>query len=102
MVPLTTVPSAFHARVIAARIGSEGIVCELRGGVDGPYPMGDVHVLVPEDELGDARDLLLADDVESAFEDAGVAPPPSRVLTWVALAFVVLAVVASVARQFAV
>ena len=70
MVRLATVGHPFHARVIAARVGAEGIVTELRGCVDGPYPsMGDVHVYVPEIDLPIAQELLLADEVESAFDD---------------------------------
>jgi hypothetical protein len=62
MVRLTTVASAFEAKVLAARLGSEGVVCELRGGVDGPYPFGLVHVYVEEPMLDEARFLLV--DVE--------------------------------------
>ena len=69
MVRLATVSHTFHARVIAARVGAEGIVTELRGSVDGPYPMGDVSVYVPETDLPVAQELLLADEVESAFDD---------------------------------
>jgi len=69
MVRVATVRDSFHARVIAARLGSEGIVTMLRGNVDGPYPLGDVHVMVTEDDLDAARELLLADEVESAFDD---------------------------------
>ncbi|HEX2193003.1 MAG TPA: hypothetical protein VHH09_07390 [Acidimicrobiales bacterium] len=79
MVRLVTVNSTFHARVIAARVGAEGIVTELRGNLDGPYPMGDVHVYVPEDELPIASELLMADEVESAFdenEDLAEGGPP--------------------------
>jgi hypothetical protein len=68
MVRLATVRSTFHARVIAARLGADGIVTDLRGNVDGIYPMGDVHVFVPEEELESSRELLLADEVESAFD----------------------------------
>jgi hypothetical protein len=80
MVRLTTVGETFHARVIAARLGAEGILTQLQGNVDGPYPMGDVHVYVAEDELAAAQELLLADEVESAFDDPddsreGSAPP---------------------------
>ena len=68
-VPAIRVPDAFHARVIAARLGSEGIVTQFRGGgVDGPYPMGAVEVLVSADQLAVAQEILLADEVESAFE----------------------------------
>ena len=69
MVRLATVSSSFHARVIAARLGSEGIVTDLRGNVDGLYPVGDVHVYVDQSELAEAQELLMVDEVESAFDD---------------------------------
>lgn len=70
MVPLAKVPDSFGARVLVARMGAEGIVTQLRGGgVDGPYPVGDVEVLVSAADLDTARELLLADEVESAFQD---------------------------------
>jgi hypothetical protein len=68
MVHLRTVHSTFHARVIAARLGADGIVTQLRGSVDGPYPIGDVSVWVDEADAACARELLLADEVESAFD----------------------------------
>ncbi len=74
MVRLVTVNSSFHARVIAARVGAEGIVTELRGNLDGPYPVGDVHVYVPEEDLPSASELLMVDEVESAFDEAGDEP----------------------------
>jgi hypothetical protein len=63
-----TVGGAFQAKVLAARLGSVGIVTSLRGAVDGPYPMGDVQVLVDESDLELARQLLLADQVEAVYE----------------------------------
>lgn len=66
MVHLVTVASGFQARVIAARLGSEGIVTSLRGALDGPYPFGDVAVLVDAHDVELARQLLLADEVEEA------------------------------------
>ncbi len=70
MVPLAKVPDVFGARVLAARLGAEGIFTQLRGGgIDGPYPMGDVEVLVSAADLESAQELLLADEVESAFDD---------------------------------
>jgi hypothetical protein len=68
LVHLRTVHNAFHARVIAARLGADGIVTQLRGNVDGPYPVGDVSVWVGEDDADFARELLLADEVEAAFD----------------------------------
>ena len=69
MVRLTTVGTSFHARVIAARLGSEGIVTDLRGNVDGLYPVGAVYVYVDQDDLLQAQEILMVDDVESAFDD---------------------------------
>ena len=60
MVRLMTADDGFGAKVVAARLGVEGIVWELRGGVDGPYPFGPVHVFVPESELAEAQALLAA------------------------------------------
>ena len=101
MVPLVTVGSAFQAKVLAARLGSEGIVTELRGGVDGPYPFGDVHVQVDAEDLDLARQLLLADEVEEVF-DAPSRTAPGRVAAaspWLVVATVVLvAVVGSLGR----
>ncbi len=68
MVHLRSVPNAFHAHVIAARLGADGIITQLRGGVDGIYPVGEVAIFVPEEEFESAQELLLADEVESAFE----------------------------------
>jgi hypothetical protein len=62
------VHNAFHARVIAARLGADGIVTQLKGNVDGPYPVGDVSVWVNENDADFARELLLADEVEAAFD----------------------------------
>ena len=72
MVPVAKVADAFSARVLSARLGSDGIMTQLRGGgVDGPYPIGDVEVLVSTTDLDIAREILLAEEVESAFEGAG-------------------------------
>ncbi len=70
MVPVAKVTDAFGARVLAARLGSDGIVTQLRGGgIDGLYPMGDVEVLVSAADLAMAREILLAEEVESAFDE---------------------------------
>jgi hypothetical protein len=101
MVRLATVGHPFHARVIAARVGCEGIVTELRGGVDGPYPMGDVHIYVPEIDLPVAQELLLADEVESAFdagEEADDGGTPHEF--WMVMAAMVLLAALLFARQF--
>ncbi|MDP9074650.1 MAG: hypothetical protein M3N98_10840 [Actinomycetota bacterium] len=68
LVHLRTVQTAFHARVIAARLGADGIVTQLQGSLDGPYPLGNVSVWVAEDDAESAAELLMADEVESAFD----------------------------------
>ena len=81
MVRLATVRSTFHARVIAARLGAEGIMVQLRGNVDGVYPMGDTHVYVEAGSLETAREVLLVDEVESAFDEP-VEETAVPTLTW--------------------
>jgi hypothetical protein len=70
---LTSVGGAFAARVLEARLASEGISCELRGSLDGVYPLtvGDgarVDVYVPLDQLADARYVMLADEIDAVFD----------------------------------
>src|SRR5688500_14086027 len=89
MVPVLRVSDVFTARVVAARLGSEGVVTQLRCGIDTPYPMGDVEVLVPAEDLDLARELLLADEVESSCESYEVLRPPRR--RWPVVAAVVAA-----------
>jgi hypothetical protein len=100
MVRLATVNSSFHARVIAARLGAEGIPTELRGNLDGPYPMGDVHVFVAEDDLPSAQELLMADEVESAFDDDEDAARRPSVKVWMVLATIVALAAVLISRSF--
>jgi len=51
MVRLLSTLDQFEARVVAARLGSEGVLWEMRGGHDGPYPMGPVHLYVDAEDL---------------------------------------------------
>ena len=70
MAHLTTVVGTFHAQVLAARLGAEGIPVDLRGMSSGPYPLpGTVEVYVRADQLDLARELLLADAVDAAFDE---------------------------------
>src|SRR5215207_547021 len=89
MVRLATVGTSFHARVIAARLGSEGIVTDLRGNVDGFYPVGVAHVYVDQADLAEAQEILMADDVESAFDEPEDVPelgtPPALWLVFGAI-----------------
>jgi hypothetical protein len=105
MAPLTWVAGGFRARVLAARLESEGIDAQLRGAFDSPYglTMGDmarVDVYVPEDQLEDARYVLLADEVDATLTaptewwDAGVGSPVGRRrwLRWGAVLLLAVAV----------
>jgi hypothetical protein len=111
LVHLRTVPNAFHARVIAARLGADGIVTQLRGSLDGPYPLGSVSVWVGSDDLAVARELLLADEVEAVFADDvldaddledGDLGPSGRMLLWGWSVRRIAAVAALVAMVFTV
>jgi hypothetical protein len=70
MAPLTWVAGAFRAQVLVARLESEGIDAQLRGALASPYgltvgDMARVDVYVPEDQLDDAKYVLLADEVDA-------------------------------------
>ena len=95
-----TAQGVFHARVVAARLGAEGVRTELRGNVDGPYPMGEVQVYVAEADLDDARELLLADEVESAFDTDDREEPDDRPAyeLWIVVAAMVLVAALVLAR----
>jgi hypothetical protein len=101
MVTLLRAEDLFHARVVVARLGSDGIVARLRGA-EGPYPMGVVEVLVPADELEVAQELLLADEVESAFaaadDDVEEAAVRRTLPRWAVACVVVVLVVSGVSE----
>ena len=66
MVHLATLTNQFQAQVIAARLGAEGVLWQLRGECS-VYPIGSVELLVDAEDLAQARELLLVADLESAF-----------------------------------
>ena len=98
MAPLIWVSGAFRAEVLAARLRSEGIDAQLQGALSSAYgltvgDMARVDVYVPEDQLDDAKYVLLADEVDATLTaptewwDAGSEPRRSpRVVWWVAAA----------------
>ena len=92
MVRLMTAANAMEARIIAARLGSEGIVWEFRGSVDGPLAVGPVDVLVDAEGFEDAKQLLMVDEVESAFATRAVPvrETTGRDVLWALLALVAL------------
>jgi hypothetical protein len=71
LVHLTTVGSAFEGRVLAARLGADGILALLRGAEEGPYPLpGTVEIVVDAAQLDEARALVAAVALEPAAEEA--------------------------------
>ncbi len=112
MAPLTWVAGAFRARVLAARLESEGIDAQLRGALESPYgltvgDMARVDVYVPEDQLADARYVLLADEIDdtltapSDWWDAGTeraVTPAHRgiALRWIAGVLLAIALLGTV------
>jgi hypothetical protein len=58
LVPVATGVSDFEAKLFAARLGADGILWQTRGIVDSIYPFGGIDVLVPADQLDDARQVL--------------------------------------------
>ncbi len=67
MVPLTSVPSEFAGRVLVAKLGSAGIIAEVRG-VSRVYPtlLDAPHVWVEAPLMAEARELIAA-DLDDAF-----------------------------------
>ncbi|MGH8921060.1 MAG: hypothetical protein ACRD0H_22460, partial [Actinomycetes bacterium] len=58
MVHRTTVGGVFHGQVVAARLGAEGVLTELRGAVGAIYPLGgEVLVFVDPDQVEEARHI---------------------------------------------
>jgi hypothetical protein len=97
---LTWVSGAFRARVLAARLVSEGIDARLSGSIDAPYgitvgDMARVDVVVPVSQVEDARYVLLADEVDAALAaptewwDAGAPARRRARWPWVVAATVV-------------
>jgi len=110
MTRLTSVSGSFSAHLVAARLHSEGIDVRLRGAVDGPYhltvgDMARVDVFVPDDQLDDARLVMLATEVDQVLaaprEWAGPTARARRWPRWVALALLVMAVTAPLLRLVA-
>jgi hypothetical protein len=99
---LTWVTGSFRAHVLAARLRSEGIDCELRGA-DSPYgltvgAMARVDVYVPEDQMEDAQLVMLVGEVDATlaapveWAHAGEEIRPRRWPMWTAVALLVVAV----------
>ncbi len=109
---VTSVNGAFRARVLKARLESCGIDARLTGALDGVYgftvgDMARVDVYVPEEQLDDARYVLLAGEVDAAMAapsewwDSGVEARQRARWPWmVALTLVIVAVLGPVLALF--
>ena len=99
MARLTTVGGSFAARVLQARLEDEGLTVELRGNIDSPYAftvggMSTVDVYVAEDDLEDAKLVMLVTEVDSVLDlppqrDHPTSPWGDRAF-WIVLVAVVL------------
>jgi hypothetical protein len=76
MVSVATAKSAFEAKVLAARLGADGVLWEVRGSIDGMYPVGTIEILVDVDDLERAMDILSIGELES--DEDELVDPRSR------------------------
>jgi hypothetical protein len=71
LVRVLTTSSAPEGEIAKARLEDEGIPVLLKGGAEGPYPTGPVHLFVPSELEVQAR-LILAGVAEGdALDDVG-------------------------------
>ena len=78
MVHLATLSSSFEAQVVAARLGAEGVVWQLQGPIGGPLPLSEVSVLVVEEDLVRAREILLLGGLGSPGDPVDLDPVADR------------------------
>jgi hypothetical protein len=72
LVRILTTSSAPEGEVAKALLAEEGIPVLLKGGAEGPYPTGPVHLFVPAGLEVQARLILAERGVEDdRLEDAG-------------------------------
>jgi len=78
MVPLTPVPTEFAGRVLVAKLGSAGILAEVRG-TSQVYPsmFGRPEVWVEAEEEAEARELITT-DTDDVLPPAADAEPVGR------------------------
>jgi len=100
LVPLATGLTPFEAKVVTARLGSEGFIWQVRGVLDSVYPVGTIEVLVVESEVDDARALLAIssdgyDDDSAAYFGMGAddQDPQGRPASWWVGALVISAAI---------
>jgi hypothetical protein len=82
MVPLTEADNEFEARVLVAKLGSAGIIAEVRG-VGSTYPiLGSPEVWVEQHEWADARELITADLDDALAAEAAPLAGRSTATRW--------------------
>ena len=92
MVPVRRVRDQFEAQVLVARLGAAGVVAQLRGsGVDAVYPMGSIEILVPEEELSFAAELLASPSPSPDDDDSDVDRPATSLRRWHVVTAIVVA-----------
>jgi hypothetical protein len=107
LVPLAQGLTDFEAKVLTAQLGAEGIIWQVRGVVDSVYPLGDIDVLVPADELDVARPLVQASrsgaagDLSIDEDERGGAGPAFRGTWWFGAALIGLATTFLLMRMLA-
>jgi hypothetical protein len=81
MVPLTPVPTEFAGRVLVAKLGSAGILAEVRG-TSQVYPsmFGRPEVWVEAEEEAEARELITTDTDDILLADTSTEPPERPLL----------------------
>jgi hypothetical protein len=102
MALLVTTNDAFEAQLLAARLGSDGLLTELRGAVGGPYPgVGAVYLYVREADLVLAQALVESTpSAADEYDDGDDHPVRRGAVPWLALLAVGLILATVVARVF--
>jgi hypothetical protein len=82
-VKLTTVGNLNVARILAARLDSEGIEVRIHGAPLGPYPvtvgsMAETQIWVRDDRLAEASEVLLDAEMNDVLEPVERRAPPLR------------------------
>jgi hypothetical protein len=90
MVPLAETQGEFQARVIVAKLGSAGILAEVRGA-SSVYPSLTAQVWVEATNYADARELV-ATDTDDVFAVAPDDVAPAGASRWVLLRPVLMVV----------
>jgi hypothetical protein len=78
LVRVLTTASVLEGEIAKARLEDEGIPVLLKGGAEGPYPTGPVHLFVPSELEVQAR-LILTGEPLPADEGGGPEDAPEAI-----------------------